>query len=295
LSGEVGDLVMLRGNTSDVSLLELLHEGRLVNFLRLSFARSRRNHGQLLPLLLRVALQGYWPQLGEKRRRERYRKSEVHATGAYREPTVAERVTAPLLARARESQIDYPSHSAFPVPKRPLLDAIYRFADHPATTTDDMTPEIWKTFPFTHRPLVEFVLAAPQLAFWSPTISREGMRRALAHVLPPEILTRRSKGNPTTASARHHIAAAATFVQTGLPPEPPAQWRLVARGYLEPEPLREAIKAVAAGLPPAEYLRVAVNLEAWLRRAESVAITRVAPESPATAHVVGALREAHGT
>jgi asparagine synthase (glutamine-hydrolysing) len=264
LSGEIGDLVMIRSSRQVVAVLEALHEGRPLEFLRLCLARTQRRHGQVLPFMVRIAMMGYLPALTKERNRRRRLDTEKYSTGAYREPNLLERVTPDLMARAPKPT-EQPSVMNFPVATRALVAGLYGFADHPATTSSDFTPEVWMTYPFTHRPLAEFMIGVPQLAFWDAIVSRAGMKRALADVLPPEILTRRSKGDPRTAKARNEQATAAEYLRAGLPPEPPAEWRLVRDGYLRLDPINAAIDAVKNGLPPGNFLRQSVNLEAWLR------------------------------
>jgi asparagine synthase (glutamine-hydrolysing) len=58
------------------------------------------------------------------------------------------------------------------------------------------------TYPFTHRPLVEFLQAIPATQWIRPGETRSLMRRALAEYLPPEIAKRKGKGSPHEATLR---------------------------------------------------------------------------------------------
>jgi hypothetical protein len=264
-SGEVGDLVMIRGSAQIVSLLERLHEGHPIEFLKMCLARARQRHNQVVPLLVKLAIKGYFRRR-VSHRRDRPPSRQLLPTGALSEPAVADRVTPALLARAPALSFDYPDVSDFPVAKRVLIGALYQFTDHQATSNSDAFPGVWKTFPFTHRPLVELMIGVPQLAFWDVAISRAGMKRALADVLPPELLARGSKGDPRVASSRHRLAIAEEYARTSLPPEPPQEWQLVKDGYLRLDALVNALNSVSERLPPSRFLRQSVNLEAWLRR-----------------------------
>ena len=51
-----------------------------------------------------------------------------------------------------------------------------------------------KTYPFLHRPLVEFVMSIPFEQKLRPNETRSLMRRAFKDLLPPKILNRKSKG-----------------------------------------------------------------------------------------------------
>lgn len=58
------------------------------------------------------------------------------------------------------------------------------------------------TYPFTHRPLVEFLQAIPATQWIRPGQSRSLLRRALQTYLPAEIAKRKSKGSPAEATHR---------------------------------------------------------------------------------------------
>src|SRR5215212_8994871 len=91
------------------------------------------------------------------------------------------------------------------------------------------------TYPYAHRPLVEFLQAIPLDQLMRPGENRVLMRRMLAGVLPDEIAKRRTKGNPREAifraiareSGRLHLV----FQNS----------RLCARGYIDKEPLLAAL------------------------------------------------------
>jgi asparagine synthase (glutamine-hydrolysing) len=58
------------------------------------------------------------------------------------------------------------------------------------------------TYPFTHRPLVEFLQAIPPTQWIRPGEPRSLMRRSLRTYLPAQIAKRKGKGNPTEAILR---------------------------------------------------------------------------------------------
>ena len=58
------------------------------------------------------------------------------------------------------------------------------------------------TYPFTHRPLVEFLQAIPVTQWVRPGETRSLLRRALRGYLPPEIAKRKGKGTPAEATLR---------------------------------------------------------------------------------------------
>ena len=58
------------------------------------------------------------------------------------------------------------------------------------------------TYPFTHRPLVEFLQALPPAQWIRPGQPRSLLRRALQTYLPAEIAKRKGKGSPAEATLR---------------------------------------------------------------------------------------------
>ena len=58
------------------------------------------------------------------------------------------------------------------------------------------------TYPFTHRPLVEFLQAIPATQWIRPGETRSLMRRALRDYLPPQIAKRKGKGSPAESMLR---------------------------------------------------------------------------------------------
>jgi hypothetical protein len=287
LSGEMGDLVMLRGaGLEDGFLFELLHEGRLKSFLRLSFARARRRQRPWPRLLMRAALMTYLPRLHSAFEARRNKARRARELGISADRVTDRGVTAALLRQVpRKEDHRYPSVSAFPVAKRGFVTGLYRMTDHPASSNLDYLPEIWRTFPFTHRSLVEFVMAVPQLALWDPLATRAGMKRALSAILPPDVIRRTSKGEPTTVHARIAITRAEQRIGA-MPGELPAAWHLVTRGYLRADALQGDLELLASGKPRSEsFLHACLQLEAWLRTVDS--FERKQTQPPASAALFG--------
>lgn len=128
--------------------------------------------------------------------------------------------------------------------------------------------DLYVTHPYTHRPLMEFCLAAPISQFLRDGQTRSLMRRAFRDVLPPKVLKRVSKGLLDEALVR---ALQREWTRVGEV----RTWQVCERGYLEP-------KALAAGLARARLgfcdqggglLRI-FSFERWLR---SLGQLRAAP------------------
>jgi asparagine synthase (glutamine-hydrolysing) len=116
------------------------------------------------------------------------------------------------------------------------------------------------SYPFLHRPLVEFLCAIPFEQLLRPGESRSLMRRSLKGVLPETILRRKGKGNP-----REIVGV---MFERQWP-----RWRhlfddpLVARyGFVELAGMREAIDRVRHGfVTEARPVISMLTLEVWLR------------------------------
>jgi len=119
------------------------------------------------------------------------------------------------------------------------------------------------SYPYLHRPLVEFLCAIPFEQLLRPGESRSLMRRSLAGILPTEILRRKGKGQ-----TREILGVGFERQWT--------RWRrffdnpLVVRyGFVEPKPLEAALLRARHGLPGEAFqLASILTLEVWLRLVE---------------------------
>jgi asparagine synthetase B (glutamine-hydrolysing) len=89
------------------------------------------------------------------------------------------------------------------------------------------------TYPFMHRPLVEFVAALPAEAMWSATHPRAFVLSALQGALPEAVIRRGFKGHPVAAMSRD----LRPFVRSALAEMD--QWLLVTRGYADLKAMSE--------------------------------------------------------
>jgi asparagine synthase len=128
------------------------------------------------------------------------------------------------------------------------------------------------TYPFAHRPLVEFVLAIPAEELSAPGATRSLMRRAFHGLVPERILRRQSKGYYPPAVMRATRRRLAT-----LPPV--KQLQVVQRGWIDAARLAAAIRMQAdGGGHTGGSVQLALLLEEWLlsrdRRAPAATPTR---------------------
>jgi asparagine synthase (glutamine-hydrolysing) len=128
------------------------------------------------------------------------------------------------------------------------------------------------TYPFAHRPLVEFVLAIPAEELSAPGATRSLMRRAFDGLVPSRILRRQSKGYYPPAVMRATRRRLATLPAV-------EQLQIVQRGWIDAARLGEAIRMQTDGGGHAGgNVQLALLLEEWLlsrdRRAPAVMPTR---------------------
>lgn len=120
-------------------------------------------------------------------------------------------------------------------------------------------PDVVYTYPFAHRPLVEFVLGIPGEQLSAPGVTRALMRRAFADLLPPRILNRQSKGYYPPAAFRAARRHAACIVDV-------RQLEVVQRGWIDPERLRRSLRSFTeGGGETGGDIHLVLRLERWLQ------------------------------
>ena len=135
------------------------------------------------------------------------------------------------------------------------------------SVTDVISPGhllVWQpieiSYPFTHRPLVEFLQAIPATQWIRPGETRSLMRRAMRPYLPPQIAARKGKGSPGEATLR---AAAREWPRLR---ELLRNALVCTGGYVNPVALKTLIeKPNFSGNPEDLALLRIAYLELWLR------------------------------
>ena len=120
------------------------------------------------------------------------------------------------------------------------------------------------SYPYMHRPLIEFLQSIPFEQLLRPGENRSLMRRALRGLLPEMVVRRKTKGNPTEglarAFARECSAVRSLFIES----------RVCDYGFMDRAPLLAAIDRARNGLEVhGGALLVTISLEFWLRTLES--------------------------
>jgi hypothetical protein len=148
--------------------------------------------------------------------------------------------------------------SGFRPSKRPLARQLLGYSCEARLSTPALPLDMTYTYPFVHRPLVEFVLAIPGEELSAPGRMRSLMRRSFAELLPPRVVERTSKGYYPPAAMR----ALRPLAQSARPVN---RLEIIQRGWIDPERLDAAIREVIdGGAAAGAEVRCALRLEQWL-------------------------------
>jgi asparagine synthase (glutamine-hydrolysing) len=123
--------------------------------------------------------------------------------------------------------------------------------------------DVYVSHPYLYRPLVEFCLAVPPDQFLRNGEGRSLMRRVLSGLLPPRILTRKSKGAINEAFSRA-LQKDWEFIGDTR------QWHLCRRGFADSRILQEHLTRSMLGIdPPGSHVVRILSAERWLRSLEN--------------------------
>jgi asparagine synthase (glutamine-hydrolysing) len=245
LTGMCGDALMFAPTYTPLIAIDELMRGHLFTFMRSSMARARHHHVSLATMLRRLA---------------QYNASVSGPSKAARRDVLG--VSRHLLqALPTEEDDPFPPAVSSSRASRRLEKNIYRLA-HRNHFMNVNPRTLWKTHPFSHRPLVEFVLSAPPALLWNFSGPRSSMRSALAEVLPSEVLTRKTKADSSNAWARCGRRVMEELAGVELQFGPAKKWIIVRRGYVEERYVRTAISSPKV---QQRFLMMCVDIEAWLR------------------------------
>jgi Glutamine amidotransferase domain/Asparagine synthase len=251
LTGSAGDLVMLDGGSARVALTEPLDDWQVGRFLRLCVIRARHMRQPVANVLMGLVRE-YSRAVLFRRLLTLWRRDEPRPRGR----GLTDAAQSRLRALNPKTSHDL---TGFSPAKRAFVAALYSFGDvEPMASVD-----LYRTDPYTHRPLVEFMLGTPGLVFWEPGgPKRAGMARALADILPPKLLGRQTKMYDQSSATRARRDQFDELYQLGAP----STWQLVTRGYLDHNALAEtsALYGIEGGMHtqfPLSWIKV----EAWLQ------------------------------
>jgi len=141
--------------------------------------------------------------------------------------------------------------------KRALARMILGYSASARLDVPDRPPGIVYAYPFAHRPLVDFMLAIPGEQLSAPGVTRALMRRAFAPFVPARVIRRISKGYyPPAAYRAARRLVSSVDVRT---------LEVVERGWIDPDRLQTAIRALIAGSGESGGdVHAVLRLESWL-------------------------------
>ncbi len=132
------------------------------------------------------------------------------------------------------------------------------------------------SYPCLDQDLVEFIISVPASQLLRPGERRSLMRRALVGILPPEILSRRTKA---TSSRWYMVALEKGWSDLRDILTDPLCSRL---GYIKQNNFQQALLAVKNGKLRLDMVRLlkAICLELWLRDAAKRGVVVLPPQAP---------------
>ena len=254
MTGQLGDLIM--GNTpEDFGQVSVwLSEKRFGKALREAYDWGRSMQVPLYPILWRSIRETYFswaPPVSPH--------AYVGAITGSAEDSLAENFRRRLEVPRQQQQGEaYWKHA--PAGKRLRMRAAGEMLYSRRLQAPEALQHLSYTHPYTHRPLLEFMLSIPPRIVLGPTQLRRLMRRAFAGLLPPMILQRKSKAAYTSTYLQALRPLAVTLLRnTGA-------IQLVERGYVDRQSLTGRLEKYTQGLDCNEgQLRNILLLEFWLR------------------------------
>jgi asparagine synthase (glutamine-hydrolysing) len=142
--------------------------------------------------------------------------------------------------------------------KREMVRMLLGYARLARFDVPNQPPGVIYTYPFTHRPLADFMLAIPGAQVSAPGDMRSLMRTAFAGFVPSRILRRTSKGYYPPSAMR-----AVRQLATSMPPVDSLE--VVQRGWVDPQRLDATVRAVRGGAGDrGAEIRPILHLEQWI-------------------------------
>lgn len=124
-------------------------------------------------------------------------------------------------------------------------------------TRADLLP-VTDSHPYAHRPLIEYLCAIPREVLCRPGQRRYLMRKTFARLLPAGVASRKNKA---LMGYQHYIEARQLIQRL---PREANEWEVVARGWVDPAPLSDALSQVTRGtLHEWSEITKILMLETW--------------------------------
>jgi asparagine synthase (glutamine-hydrolysing) len=255
LTGQLGDLVM--GNWMDDSeqVGDYLRERKIATALRETLAWSQALGTTIYPIFWRALRAAISPCVAP---RSADLDLMVRPGGDSLTVKLRRRARALSGHRRREAWLNEERPA-----RRKHLWALSQVLEARALQTPEPVGHIAYTHPFSHRPLVEFMMAIPPRIVCRPGSPRRLMRRAFAGLVPEPVLRRRSKAIYSGVFLESLRPIASGLCRNTR------RMRLVELGYVDPDSAAVRLGRLAGGLECNEpQLRYLILLELWLRNRE---------------------------
>ena len=189
-------------------------------------------------------------------------RATVLAAGSlYQRPEVPNWLGLNLKRAVSQDEVDFPGYrigGGIPSWRVKLFSLDLLFRDTSAGHFNEYR-ELYVSHPYTHRPLLEFCIAAPLSQFLRNGQTRSLMRRALTDLLPVKIVKRVSKGEVDEAITRALLREWTCTASV-------KKWRVCESGLVEPSSLLGSLEEMRLGIQRlnSPLLRL-FSLERWLR------------------------------
>jgi asparagine synthase (glutamine-hydrolysing) len=188
------------------------------------------------------------------------------AGSLYQRPEVPNWLGLKLKTAISQEEVDFPGYKVgggAPSWRSKLFSLDLLFRDTSAGHFNEYR-ELYVSHPYTHRPLLEFCVAAPLSQFLRDGQTRSLMRRAFTDLLPVKIVKRVSKGEVDEAITRalHREWTSTASVK---------KWRVCESGLVDPSSLLGSLEEMRLGIQrlSSPLLRL-FSLERWLRSLSDV-------------------------
>jgi asparagine synthase (glutamine-hydrolysing) len=247
LSGGMGDAIMGCAPDNSLAVFDELADWRLLTALARIRSWSRATRKPFASIAFRLA--------GETLRR--FDVSRIDLTLNHHQRAGIALLSTRLRALAVESAAGS-DHAPRPrLSRRKLARMVLEHSISARFEAQTPTGIVY-AYPYTHRPLVEYMLAIPGEQLSAPGQTRALMRRAFKGLVPARVLGRFSKGYYPPVMTRGARARAGSLL-------PVSGLEVVRRGWIDATRLDAAIASlIGGGGRTSAEVRLVLQLEEWL-------------------------------
>lgn len=259
MTGSMGDLVMGNWHDDSAQILGSFRKGHCLDGLRESLAWSQALGIPILWVLARAMLSAAPPLLSRWLPEPPL---EASTASTSRDDSIAPEFRKRLDLNGGPCSSRRPWAEA-PPERRNHFRALAGMLELRRLQPPEPLEHLAYTHPFSHRPLVEYMLSVPPNILCGPGEPRRLMRRAFQDLWPPELQRRRSKDSFGGVFLDSLRSLAASLLKHGRP------LQVVERGYVDPVSLDRRLHRMTHSLDCNEaQLRQIILLEFWLRSQE---------------------------